>query len=67
MYLFCPATTSFPAICGANYPTFVFLYKEYSYCCGLNQGWGVALWYPTELKSFTLIYNSMKLDIFLVK
>ena len=22
MYLFCPATTSFPAICGANYPTF---------------------------------------------
>ena len=22
MYLSCPITTSFPAICGANYPTF---------------------------------------------
>ena len=22
MYLSCPATTSFPAFCGANYPTF---------------------------------------------
>ena len=28
IYLSCPATTSFPAICGANYPTFVFLYNN---------------------------------------
>ena len=28
MYLSFPATTSFPAICGANYSTFVFLSKE---------------------------------------
>ena len=28
MYLSCPATTGCRAICGANYPTCVFLYKE---------------------------------------
>ena len=30
MYLSCPTMTSFLAICGANYLTSVFLYKELS-------------------------------------
>ena len=74
MYLSCSTTTSFPAICGANHPTFVFLFKKWSYrcsccCCSSasaidkrnSQSWWPIYIYEAETSPLPIAAKSTKL------